>query len=365
MAADRSDGPGRRYAGAVIVRRLRQYAFRNLTVPEVAFDPGVTAIVGPNAAGKSNLLDACYLAASADLPTGPVRDALRFGEPEGFVAAEIENRHGVVRIHVGLAVGRKALEVDGQKARTADVARVAAAVRITPEDAELIHGGPTGRRGWMDALLTRLSPRYGALTRAYGKVLEQRNAALRHGADGATTAAFGDRLAALGDEMVDLRRRLIARAGELARDAYRDVAGPDKEFSVRYAPSQGERALAEALAASEPEERARGVTVVGPHRDDLLTELDARSVQTYGSRGEARTAALALRVAEHRLLHDVHEEPPVLLLDDFSAELDVDRRAFLLDLAENAPQALVTGTEPPPRSARVLRISAGEVRDDG
>ncbi len=366
MQADGGEeGRGRRYADAVLLRRLRQYAFRNLVVPEVAFGPGVTAIVGPNAAGKSNLLIACYLAASAELPAGPVRDALRFGESEGFVAAEIENRHGPVQVHVGLATGRKVLRIDGQAARAADVARIAAAVRITPEDAALIHGGPTGRRGWMDALLTRLSPRYGAVARAYGKVLEQRNAALRHGSDRATVAAFGDRLAELGDEVVDLRRRLIVRAGDLAADAYRDVAGPAKEFTIRYAPAQGERPLAEALVASEPEERARGLTVVGPHRDDLVADLDARSVQTYGSRGEARTAALALRVAEHRLLRDVHDEPPILLLDDFSAELDADRRAYLLDLAESVPQALVTGTEPPPRASRRLRIAGGELRDDG
>ncbi|MEX2501054.1 MAG: DNA replication and repair protein RecF, partial [Trueperaceae bacterium] len=266
---------------------------------------------------------------------------------------------------LGLAAGRKLLRIDGQVAKQADVARTAAAVRITPEDAELVHGGPSGRRGWMDALLTRLSPRYGALAREYGKVLEQRNAALRHGADAATTAVFGDRLAELGDEIVALRRRMIARADALGREAYADVAGPEKRFALRLLPSQGDRLLADALRDAAAEERARGTTTVGPHRDDLAIELHDRSVQTFGSRGEARTSALALRVAEHRLLSEKHGEPPILLLDDFSAELDADRRAYLLDLAERGPQALVTGTEPPPRAEHTLRIAAGEVRDDG
>lgn len=349
----------------VILRAVRQYAFRNLRTPELAFGPGVTAVVGPNAAGKSNLLDACYLAASADLPEGRIRDALRWGEEEGFVSGRIERRGGETEVHVGLAAGRKVVRLDGQAARRSDVARVTAAVRITPQDADLVHGGPSQRRGWLDDLLSRLSARYGALLREYAKVLEQRNAGLRAGAPSDLLAVFGDRLAELGDEIGDLRSRAVARAGDLAAGAYADVASGTKRFSLGLVRSQGDRPLAEALAASAAEERARGVTVVGPHRDDLDLGLDGRSVQTYGSRGEARTASLALRVAELRLLEDKHGESPILLLDDFSAELDADRRAYLLDLTGRRPQALVSGTEPPPHADRILRIAAGEVREDG
>ncbi len=349
----------------MILRSLRQYGFRNLTRPELAIAPGVTAVVGPNAAGKSNLLDACYLAASGDLPGGRIRDALRWGLDEGFVAAAIERAGGTAEVHVGLAAGRKLLRLDGQTVRQLDLARVTAAVRITPEDAELVHGGPSGRRGWMDELLNRLSPRYAALAREYAKVLEQRNAALRSGADATLAAVFGDRLATLGDEIGELRGRMVRRADALARDVYHDVSGSEAPLSLSLERAQGERPLREALAASAAEERARGVTVVGPHRDDLRLALDGRSVQTFGSRGEARTAALALRVVELRMLEEKHGEAPILLLDDFSAELDADRRAYLLALAERGPQALVTGTEPPPAAARLLRIAAGEVREDG
>jgi len=123
--------------------------------------------------------------------------------------------------------------------------------------------------------------------------------------------------------------------------------------------------LRDALIASAAEERARGVTVVGPHRDDLAVQLDGRSVQTFGSRGEARTAAMALRVAELRLLEELHGEPPILLLDDFSAELDADRRNYLLSLSQRLPQALVSGTEPPPHATRILKIASGVVTEDG
>src|SRR5690606_22609651 len=119
---------------------------------------------------------------------------------------------------------------------------------------------------------------------------------------------------------------------------------------------------AEAVAQSRFEEAARGTSVVGPHRDDLELLLDGRSLRSFGSRGEARTAALALRVAEYRLLSERHREPPVLLIDDFSAELDTSRREFLLELTASTPQALVSGTEPPPRFDSLLEGEGGVSR---
>ncbi len=123
-----------------------------------------------------------------------------------------------------------------------------------------------------------------------------------------------------------------------------------------------EASLAEAIERSRGEEAARATTVAGPHRDDLVMTLAGRSLKAFGSRGEARTAALALKVAEYRLLAERHEEPPVLLVDDFSAELDGARRAYLLDLVASTPQALVTGTEPPRRHDALFSIGDGTVR---
>lgn len=319
-------------------------------------------MVGPNAAGKSNLLDACYLACSGDLPRGTIAEALRFGKHEGFVAAEMERDDGPRRLHVGLAPGKKLLRIDGQPVRGFELARVAAAVRITPEDARLVHGGPAERRDYLDRLVARLSPRYGAVAREYQRVLEQRNALLKQPGGAAVLPVWSERLAALGDEIGELRVRATARVAELARGVYAEVAGADKPLTVTLLRAQGERPLAEALEATAAEERARGVTVVGPHRDDLALDLGERPVQAYGSRGEARTTALALRVAEYRLLEEKHAEAPVLLLDDFTAELDAQRRGYLLELARGCPQALVSGTEPPPRADGCLRIHEGAVR---
>lgn len=348
----------------MLLRSLAQLNFRNLVTPRLAFEGGVTAVVGRNAAGKSNLLDAVYLGCTGDVPGGTIQETLQLGTDEGYVAVEVTHDDGTSKIEIGLAPGRKLVRLDGQHVRTLDVSKVVTAVLITPEDADLIHGSPSGRRGYLDGLLGRLSPRYAMLLREYQRVVEQRNALLKsgwHRAD-AGPDVWSERFVLLGDEIDDLRQRAMERIDELAGTTYEEIAAGGKHLSVRLERSHDGAGLAQALAATRSEERARAVTVVGPHRDDVAVELDGHSVQAYGSRGEARTAALALRVAEYRLLAEKHGEAPVLLLDDFTAELDASRRDYLLALTASTPQALVSGTEPPPHADRTLRVEGGEVR---
>lgn len=344
------------------LRQLSQINFRNLATPTLELKSGLTAIVGPNAAGKSNLLSAAYLACSGDLPAGQLAEAIRLGEREGFVRAKLERSDGVITIEVGLAPGRKLIRLDGQTVRSAELAKVAAAVLITPQDSEIVHGPPGHRRSYLDSLLSRLSLRYAMVLREYGRVLEQRNALLKGSYDAGLLAVWSERFVTLGSEIMALRERAVARLSALITAIYREISGGGKVLSAALS-SAGE-SLAERLAQSCAEERARGVTVVGPHRDDMLLALDGLSLQAYGSRGEARTAALALRVAEYRLLAEKHGEAPVLLLDDFSAELDSARRDYLLALAAAAPQALVSGTDAPPQCAQRYRISGGRLYAD-
>ncbi|MEX2541940.1 MAG: DNA replication and repair protein RecF [Trueperaceae bacterium] len=344
----------------MVLRSLTQINFRNLVTPKLEPCTGLTAVAGGNGAGKSNLLEACYLGVTGELPGGRIVENLRIGEEQGFVGAGLEHDDGLSSIEVGLAPGRKTLKLDGQTARVLDIARVSAAVLITPEDADLVHGSPSLRRGYLDSLLGRLSPRYSMLIKAFARVLEQRNAALRHGLADSDIDVWSERFVEFGQEIDDLRERAVVRIAELAAAAYRAIAGDGKELSVSLQRSAA-GPLADALQASRAEERARGTTVVGPHRSDLRLDLGGHSAQAFASRGEARTTALALRVAEFRLLEQRHEETPVLLLDDFSAELDPSRRGFLLQLVRAASQALVTGTEPPPEYDSLMLIQGGEI----
>jgi DNA replication and repair protein RecF len=342
----------------VRVRGFRQLNVRNLVTERLSFEDGVTAVVGPNATGKSNLLEALRLALEGTLVGHRVTDALRFGCAEGYVRADVVTADGPHTLEVGLAPGRKQVRLDGQVVRALDVAGLGGVVLVAPEDVDLVHGPPARRRAFLDHLLGRLSLRYALVLRAYQRVVDQRNALLREGDPGTMLRAWDARFVTLGEEVTALRQRATGSLAERAAQAYDRIAGGAHGFEVVLERSDD---LAAALAASGAAERARGVTLVGPHRDDLRLRLGGHSVQAFASRGEARTAALALRVAEAALLEARHGVPPLLLIDDVNAELDECRRGFLTTLARAAPQAIVTSTETPPDVGRVWSIDGGRV----
>lgn len=335
----------------MLLQLLSQINFRNLHSPKVKLESGLTIISGANGAGKSNFLAACYLAMTGELPYGRIADAIQLGQEEAFVSARFSNSDGESLVEIGLAPGRKLIRLDGNSIRTEQLSAVAAAVLITPEDAGLVHGSPSGRRSWLDSLLGRMSQRYARLLAEYQRVLAQRNAFLRQGWHDASLDVWSEKFVQLGTEIEQLRTRAMTRTAPLAAEAYFEISrggtsAGRRELSLALA-SSDRVPLDEALAASQAEERSRGVTVVGPHRDDIALSLGGVSVQAFGSRGEARTVALALKVAEFRLLTERHGEEPLLLIDDFTAELDAERRGFLLGLTRSARQVVATSTDPP------------------
>jgi len=344
------------------VRTLRHLHLRNLVTERLAFEDGVTALVGPNAAGKSNVLEAIALGTTGVGAGARVSESLRFGCDQGFLRVELEAASGEHVVELSLAPGRKVIRLDGQVVRASALATLGGVVSVAPEDVDVVLGPPARRRAFLDALLGRLSLRYALMLREYQRVLEQRNALLRTGAADAHFEPWNERLVLLGNDLGALRRRAVASLAQRSAEAYDRIAGGPQDFAVTLEASVPEGDdLAAALLASRAAERARGATLVGPHRDELRMTLAGHLVQTFGSRGEARTAALALRVAEHALLEARHARPPLLLIDDVHAELDERRRAFLMELAARSPQAIVTGTEAPPAAARVWRIDAGRV----
>ena len=301
----------------VRLESLSTLNYRNLAPETLSFPAGVTGIFGENGAGKTNLLEAAYLALTGQTDVTRLEQLIQAGETEAYVRADVQQGGSLSIQEVGLGRGRRQLKVDGVRVRTGDLPR-GGAVWIRPEDSELVFGAPAGRRAYLDSLLSRLSARYGQQLSRYERTVSQRNAALRGGEEWAMHV-WDDVLVKLGTEIMLVRRRALTRLDELAREANAGL-GSRKTLTLTLTESTAPETYAADLQSRRAEELARGSTVTGPHRDDLTLTLGGFPASEYASRGEGRTVALALRRAELELLREKFGEDPVLLLDDFTAD---------------------------------------------
>lgn len=328
----------------------------------MAFTPGPHLIWGPNAAGKTSLLEAMVLLAwGRSHRTTADGELIRWGADlarvEGRVGADVIEV-AIVRSGASGSAGRKRIRVNGLGRRTAGLAGLLRVVVFAPEEMLLIAGSPSLRRAAIDQLASAASPVYADTLASYGRTLQQRNSLLRAIREAGAArdelrfwdGAFLDSGAAIVTE----RRRLLGvLAGPLAA-AHAEIA-PDEAAGARLtlayatnAPEQpGEtarQALARRLAETADKEVWNGSTLVGPHRDDLVFELAGRDLASFASRGQQRTAILALKLAELDVLTDLDGRPPLLLLDDVFSELDPERRSHLVRRIAALPQAFVTTT---------------------
>jgi DNA replication and repair protein RecF len=305
----------------------------------------------------------------------------------GADLARVEGRTGgdtievaVVRSGASGTAGRKRIRVNGVGRRAASLARLLRAVIFAPEEMLLIVGSPSLRRAVLDRLAAAGSPVYGDALTTYGRALQQRNSLLRSiREDGASRdelrfwdGAFLDSAAAIVIE----RHRLLRSIAEPLASAHAEIA-PDEAataaLTARYqtnAPSHADEsprdALARRLVETADKEVWNGSTLVGPHRDDLVFELGGRDLSTFASRGQQRTAILALKLAELDLVTKLDGRPPLLLLDDVFSELDPDRRAHLVRRIAGLPQAFVTTTSPDDLDPGLVAIATSwEVRGGG
>ena len=353
------------------VLRLWLTDFRNYTSAEVELAPaGLTVVTGGNGEGKTNLLEAvAYLASLGSFRGAPTEALVRTGCSTAVVRAEAERAGRAVRVEAEIAVaGRSRVLVNSQPLRrSADLLGAVRVSLFSPDDLDLVKGGPGGRRRWLDDALVALHPRNAALRADLERVLRQRNALLKQARgrldEAATTLDVWDaKLAATGEDLVQARLELVARLEGAVGKAYDQVSGTAADVGVAYEPSwQGP--LAAALAAARQDDVRRGLTTTGPHRDELRLTLGGLPARTHGSQGEQRSLALALRLGAHTAVAEEVGEPPVLLLDDVFSELDAARSAALLaHLPEGQALLTTAGTVPAGASpARTLRIHDGRV----
>lgn len=352
--------------------RLWLTDFRSYANADVTFPAGLTAIVGDNGAGKTNLLEAiAFLSTTRSFRGVPNEALVRAGAERAVVRAEIDAEGRALLVEAEVAPrGGSRVQVNRQRVdRASDLLAAWRVTVFAPDDMALIKGGPAGRRRFLDESVVAEAPRFDAVRRELDRVLRQRTALLRQARgrlteEVATTLDVWDaKLAEAGEQVASARVSLLERLGPEVDRAHRDLVGDHGKMVTLDYERSWPGPLGEALAAGRDEDVRRRMTLRGPHRDELLVHLDELPARTHGSQGEQRSLALALRLAVHRLVARVLEQPPVLLLDDVFSELDDDRsHALLAHLPEG--QGLVTTAGHLPAEARpeqVLRVVDGEL----
>ncbi len=343
--------------------------FRSYASAEVEFAAGLTAVVGPNGQGKTNLLEAIGFVAGLGSLRGASEAALiRDGAEAAVIRCLAESADGrEIRIEAELARSRpNRVRVNGQPvARRRDLDGVLTATVFSPEDLDLVKGEPARRRRWIDGALTAVRPSLGALRSEVDRILRQRNTLLRQAGDRATDDVvitldvWDSKLAAAGAELRACRQELLDALGPRIGSYYARIAHEGGGADAGYVSSWGDDSLAEALAAARRDDLRRATTTVGPHRDEILLRIRGLPARSHASQGEQRSLALALRLAVDAEVRERRDVQPVLLLDDVFSELDADRAAALLDALPRSQRILTTATGLPAgvRSDRLIRLA--------
>jgi DNA replication and repair protein RecF len=390
----------------VIVASLSLIDFRNYESAAVELGPGPNLFVGPNGQGKTNLVEAVgYLGTLGSHRVSTDQALIRSGADAAVVRARLQHAGREVLLEVQLnRSGPNRAQVNRVAVKPRELPRHISTVLFAPEDLALVRGEPSGRRRFLDQLLVQLAPRLAGVLADYDRVLRQRNSLLKS-ARGAriaesqlsTLGLWDERLVDLGSQIIDARAGLVERLRPHVAEAYERIAGgghradlalelsilgaqPDDEGvptavdSANLATgSAGTRTADDfraAVARVRRSELDRGITLVGPHRDDLLLVLNDLPARGYASHGESWSFALSLKLASAALLRaDSQLGDPVVVLDDVFAELDESRRAQLAAAIGDYEQVLITAAVfddiPPELAGRTVRIRAGRVLGEG
>ena len=359
--------------------------FRNYARLELDLPKGVSVFVGENAQGKSNLLEALYiLATTKSFRAGADRELINWrvlGSDLAFarLIARVDRRAGPVKLEAvlreeprppvggnGTATGgslvvSKRLKLNDIPRRAIDVIGAVNVVMFSPQDIELVDGPPMLRRRYLDITISQVDHRYVRTLAEYNKVLLQRNSLLRqirdHRARTDQLFPWDHELVRAGAYVIQQRGITLTLLADLAQEVHRELTGRQEVLQIDYRPTfplPGERATVEAieetfraqLKSVQQRDVAAGISVVGPHRDDLAFMVDGHPMSTFGSRGQQRTVALALKLAEAKFLRAQAGDPPMLLLDDVLSELDSARRRHVLGSVAPDQQVVLTGTDP-------------------
>jgi DNA replication and repair protein RecF len=371
----------------VHVSKLTLHDFRSYSKVEIELEPGATAFIGANGQGKTNLVEAIdYLSRLDSHRVSNDAPLVKAGADQAIVRADVVKGDRTALLELEITPGRanRARINRGALPRTRDLVGVLRTVIFSPEDLALVKGDPSDRRKFLDSLLVLRTPRLGGVKADYDRVLKQRNTLLksargRRNVEIVTLDIWDENLARTGAELIAARLVLLDALAPHLRDAYRRVAAasaPDRRdvtaiyrSSVPFEADERdqsviERLLLEEIARRRGDEVDRGISLVGPHRDEVVLTIGDLPAKGYASHGESWSFALALKLASFELLRD-DDDDPVLILDDVFAELDQGRRQQLAELVGDAEQVLVTAAVaddvPDGLKGHRFRVAGGEV----
>ena len=380
----------------MIATHLSLTDFRNYPRLETELFRGANVFVGQNGQGKTNLVEAlAYLSDLSSHRVSSHHPLIRSGQSSAIIRANLQHgeRQILAELQLNATTPNRA-QVNRTAVKTAEITRYFSSVMFAPEDLALVRGEPSGRRRFVDELLCQLAPRFRGVIADYERVVRQRSALLKtnraKGASQRDTSSldvWDERLIALGVEIMQARSRLVTNLRPLVNKAYGEIAGPAQHAWMIEQKSVLELSLPEEETAGEPrtdaqlavcfhsalsrvrlKEFERGVSLVGPHRDDVVFTVNDLPARTHSSHGESWSLALALKLSAARLLRSESTTgDPVLILDDVFAELDAARRARLSEAISDYEQVLITAAVfddvPPSLTGHVVHIRSGAIVD--
>ncbi|HHV78669.1 MAG TPA: DNA replication/repair protein RecF [Firmicutes bacterium] len=359
------------------IRSLRLDNFRNYERLSLNLSDGINFFSGPNAAGKTNLLEAVYLLATGrSLRAMKHGEMIRWGADWMYLKAIVEAKAGDLEIEVAVNQEGKSSKINGVNSkRIHELLGNLRVVFFSPDEIALVKGPPVVRRKYIDLQISQVSKAYYRFALLYYRLLGQKNAYLKDhngsSVDSKLLDSWDEALASTGSQLMAARFKALQALAENSSRYVGEMTGDREKFHIAYVPSvnlnlqellrdgQGgitrlQAELQAAIKESRSVELARRVSVVGPHRDDLRFELDGKDLRAYGSQGQQRTAVLALKLAEVDFISEATGDTPVLLLDDVFSELDETRRGLLLKVLSGKIQSMITSTDPLTNDAQTV-----------
>lgn len=333
-----------------MLAEIRLRNFRSYSNDSFELSPGVNIIVGPNASGKTNLLEAILMLARGSSYRAKDNELVQFNKP--WARIDIRLLSGALRTVklIPEDVPSKIYEIDGKTYSRLSISHSLPVVIFEPNDLLLLSGGPERRRNYLDDLLEQTITGYGKLRRDYRRTLAQRNALLKRGGHNLNTQLFpwDVRLSELAGQIVRARSKLVERLQKDLPKLYKELSKTSTKISVEYSsqwPAENyESHLLKKLTSSVQTDQQRGFTSNGPHREDLIIKFNGHPAQETASRGETRTAVLGMKIIELKIITEARDITPILLLDDVFSELDGARRRALTEHLHNY-QTFITTTD--------------------